>query len=108
MERLPAQGKGRRILVEGPCHWPAYRGRAGTHHSQLRRDVDKVQPGRCMVSDMKPIPIWETGDESVPAAIVTNRGGRTLSRGDSLPSELAFQAVGGTGNGHLATLDGQK
>ena len=102
MERylLKEQGK---VLVEGR----AIGQRIGAGPVRVINDVsemDKVQPGDVLVSDMTD-PDWEPVMKRA-SAIVTNRGGRTCHAA-IIARELGIPAVVGCGNATALLKDGQ-
>ena len=102
MERYLLKDKGT-ILVEGR----AIGQRIGAGPVKIIRDVsemDKVQPGDVLVSDMTD-PDWEPVMKRA-SAIVTNRGGRTCHAA-IIARELGIPAVVGCGNATSELKDGQ-
>ena len=102
MERYLLKDKGT-ILVEGR----AIGQRIGAGPVKIIRDVsemDKVQPGDVLVSDMTD-PDWEPVMKRA-SAIVTNRGGRTCHAA-IIARELGIPAVVGCGNATSELQDGQ-
>ncbi|MFP3748170.1 PEP-utilizing enzyme, partial [Achromobacter sp. SIMBA_011] len=67
-------------------------------------EMDKVQPGDVLVSDMTD-PDWEPVMKRA-SAIVTNRGGRTCHAA-IIARELGIPAVVGCGNATQLLKDGQ-
>ena len=67
-------------------------------------EMDKVQPGDVLVSDMTD-PDWEPVMKRA-SAIVTNRGGRTCHAA-IIARELGIPAVVGCGNATQIPQDGQ-
>jgi pyruvate,water dikinase len=91
------------ILVEGR----AIGQRIGAGKVRIIKDVsemDKVQPGDVLVSDMTD-PDWEPVMKRA-SAIVTNRGGRTCHAA-IIARELGIPAVVGCGNATQVLSDGQ-
>ena len=91
------------VLVEGR----AIGQRIGAGKVRIIKDVsemDKVQPGDVLVSDM-PDPDWEPVMKRA-SAIVTNRGGRTCHAA-IIARELGIPAVVGCGNATQLLKDGQ-
>ncbi|MET1077749.1 MAG: phosphoenolpyruvate synthase [Pseudomonas sp.] len=91
------------VLVEGR----AIGQRIGAGKVRIIRDVsemDKVQPGDVLVSDMTD-PDWEPVMKRA-SAIVTNRGGRTCHAA-IIARELGIPAVVGCGNATQLLKDGQ-
>ncbi|QEY58628.1 phosphoenolpyruvate synthase [Pseudomonas sp. C27(2019)] len=91
------------VLVEGR----AIGQRIGSGPVRIIRDVsemDKVQPGDVLVSDMTD-PDWEPVMKRA-SAIVTNRGGRTCHAA-IIARELGIPAVVGCGNATALLKDGQ-
>jgi len=91
------------VLVEGR----AIGQRIGAGKVRIIKDVsemDKVQPGDVLVSDMTD-PDWEPVMKRA-SAIVTNRGGRTC-RAAIIARELGIPAVVGCGNATQLLKDGQ-
>ncbi|MBA1275100.1 phosphoenolpyruvate synthase [Pseudomonas azotifigens] len=102
MERYLLKEKGK-VLVEGR----AIGQRIGAGPVKIIRDVsemDKVQPGDVLVSDMTD-PDWEPVMKRA-SAIVTNRGGRTCHAA-IIARELGIPAVVGCGNATELLKDGQ-
>nr|AMP42355.1 phosphoenolpyruvate synthase [uncultured bacterium IN-10] len=102
MERYLLKDKGS-VLVEGR----AIGQRIGAGPVKIIRDVaemDKVQPGDVLVSDMTD-PDWEPVMKRA-SAIVTNRGGRTCHAA-IIARELGIPAVVGCGNATSELKDGQ-
>ena len=102
MERYLLKDKGT-VLVEGR----AIGQRIGAGPVKVIRDVsemDKVQPGDVLVSDMTD-PDWEPVMKRA-SAIVTNRGGRTCHAA-IIARELGIPAVVGCGNATSELKDGQ-
>ena len=102
MERHPLKEKGT-VLVEGR----AIGQRIGAGPVKVINDVsemDKVQPGDVLVSDMTD-PDWEPVMKRA-SAIVTNRGGRTCHAA-IIARELGIPAVVGCGNATQILQDGQ-
>ncbi|MBG6494624.1 phosphoenolpyruvate synthase [Pseudomonas aeruginosa] len=102
MERYLLKEKGT-VLVEGR----AIGQRIGAGPVKVINDVsemDKVQPGDVLVSDMTD-PDWEPVMKRA-SAIVTNRGGRTCHAAISA-RELGIPAVVGCGNATQILQDGQ-
>ncbi|WP_449434060.1 phosphoenolpyruvate synthase [Pseudomonas putida] len=102
MERYLLKEKGT-ILVEGR----AIGQRIGAGKVRVINDVsemDKVQPGDVLVSDMTD-PDWEPVMKRA-SAIVTNRGGRTCHAA-IIARELGIPAVVGCGNATQLLKDGQ-
>lgn len=102
MERYLLKEKGT-ILVEGR----AIGQRIGAGPVKVINDVsemDKVQPGDVLVSDMTD-PDWEPVMKRA-SAIVTNRGGRTCHAA-IIARELGIPAVVGCGNATQILQDGQ-
>ena len=102
MERYLLKEKGS-VLVEGR----AIGQRIGAGPVKIIRDVsemDKVQPGDVLVSDMTD-PDWEPVMKRA-SAIVTNRGGRTCHAA-IIARELGIPAVVGCGNATSELQDGQ-
>ncbi|AOE86223.1 phosphoenolpyruvate synthase [Pseudomonas sp. TCU-HL1] len=102
MERYLLKEKGK-VLVEGR----AIGQRIGAGQVRVIHDVsemDKVQPGDVLVSDMTD-PDWEPVMKRA-SAIVTNRGGRTCHAA-IIARELGIPAVVGCGNATQVLLDGQ-
>ena len=102
MERYLLKEKGT-VLVEGR----AIGQRIGAGKVRIIRDVsemDKVQPGDVLVSDMTD-PDWEPVMKRA-SAIVTNRGGRTCHAA-IIARELGIPAVVGCGNATHLLVDGQ-
>jgi pyruvate,water dikinase len=102
MERYLLKEKGT-VLVEGR----AIGQRIGTGKVRVIHDVsemDKVQPGDVLVSDMTD-PDWEPVMKRA-SAIVTNRGGRTCHAA-IIARELGIPAVVGCGNATQVLKDGQ-
>ncbi|MDH4582956.1 phosphoenolpyruvate synthase [Pseudomonas sp. BN415] len=102
MERYLLKEKGK-VLVEGR----AIGQRIGAGPVRVIHDVsemDKVQPGDVLVSDMTD-PDWEPVMKRA-SAIVTNRGGRTCHAA-IIARELGIPAVVGCGNATQALQDGQ-
>lgn len=102
MERYLLKEKGT-VLVEGR----AIGQRIGAGPVKVINDVsemDKVQPGDVLVSDMTD-PDWEPVMKRA-SAIVTNRGGRTCHAA-ILARELGIPAVVGCGNATQILQDGQ-
>ena len=103
MERYLLKEKGT-VLVEGR----AIGQRIGAGPVKIIRDVsemDKVQPGDVLVSDMTD-PDWEPVMKRA-SAIVTNRGGRTCHAA-IIARELGIPAVVGCGNATSELSDGQE
>jgi len=103
MERYLLKEKGT-VLVEGR----AIGQRIGAGPVKIIRDVsemDKVQPGDVLVSDMTD-PDWEPVMKRA-SAIVTNRGGRTCHAA-IIARELGIPAVVGCGNATELLQDGQR
>lgn len=103
MERYLLKEKGK-VLVEGR----AIGQRIGAGPVKVIHDVsemDKVQPGDVLVSDMTD-PDWEPVMKRA-SAIVTNRGGRTCHAA-IIARELGIPAVVGCGNATQALKDGQR
>ncbi|MDF3932737.1 phosphoenolpyruvate synthase [Pseudomonas citronellolis] len=103
MERYLLKEKGK-VLVEGR----AIGQRIGAGPVKVIRDVsemDKVQPGDVLVSDMTD-PDWEPVMKRA-SAIVTNRGGRTCHAA-IIARELGIPAVVGCGNATAVLKDGQQ
>lgn len=69
------------------------------------KEMDKVQPGDVLVSDMTD-PDWEPVMKRA-AAIVTNRGGRTCHAA-IIARELGVPAIVGCGNATEVLVDGQE
>lgn len=91
------------VLVEGR----AIGQRIGAGKGRIIKDVsemDKVQPGDVLVSDMTD-PDWEPVMKRA-SAIVTNRGGRTCHAA-IIARELGIPAVVGCGNATQLLKDGQ-
>jgi len=102
MERYLLKEKGT-VLVEGR----AIGQRIGAGKVRVIHDVsemDKVQPGDVLVSDMTD-PDWEPVMKRA-SAIVTNRGGRTCHAA-IIARELGIPAVVGCGNATQLLKDGQ-
>lgn len=102
MERYLLKEKGT-VLVEGR----AIGQRIGAGPVKVINDVsemDKVQPGDVLVSDMTD-PDWEPVMKRA-SAIVTNRGGRTCHAA-IIARELGIPAVVGCGNATRILQDGQ-
>lgn len=102
MERYLLKEKGT-VLVEGR----AIGQRIGAGKVRVINDVsemDKVQPGDVLVSDMTD-PDWEPVMKRA-SAIVTNRGGRTCHAA-IIARELGIPAVVGCGNATQMLKDGQ-
>ncbi|HHM5926475.1 TPA: phosphoenolpyruvate synthase [Pseudomonas aeruginosa] len=102
MERYLLKEKGT-VLVEGR----AIGQRIGAGPVKVINDVsemDKVQPGDVLVSDMTD-PDWEPVMKRA-SAIVTNRGGRTCHAA-IIARELGIPAVVGCGNATQTLQDGQ-
>lgn len=102
MERYLLKEKGT-VLVEGR----AIGQRIGAGLVKVIHDVsemDKVQPGDVLVSDMTD-PDWEPVMKRA-SAIVTNRGGRTCHAA-IIARELGIPAVVGCGNATQVLKDGQ-
>ncbi|MDM7857244.1 phosphoenolpyruvate synthase [Thiopseudomonas acetoxidans] len=102
MERYLLKEKGT-VLTEGR----AIGQRIGAGPVRIINDVaemDKVQPGDVLVSDMTD-PDWEPVMKRA-SAIVTNRGGRTCHAA-IIARELGIPAVVGCGNATTALKDGQ-
>ncbi|XP_040091723.1 phosphoenolpyruvate synthase, partial [Oryx dammah] len=102
MERYLLKEKGI-VLVEGR----AIGQRIGAGKVRVIHDVsemDKVQPGDVLVSDMTD-PDWEPVMKRA-SAIVTNRGGRTCHAA-IIARELGIPAVVGCGNATSVLKDGQ-
>jgi pyruvate,water dikinase len=102
MERYLLKEKGT-VLVEGR----AIGQRIGAGKVRVIHDVsemDKVQPGDVLVSDMTD-PDWEPVMKRA-SAIVTNRGGRTCHAA-IIARELGIPAVVGCGNATHVLQDGQ-
>lgn len=102
MERYLLKEKGT-VLVEGR----AIGQRIGAGPVKVINDVsemDKVQPGDVLVSDMTD-PDWEPVMKRA-SAIVTNRGGRTCPAA-IIARELGIPAVVGCGNATQILQDGQ-
>ncbi|MEQ7920178.1 phosphoenolpyruvate synthase [Xanthomonas sp. WHRI 1810A] len=102
MERYLLKEKGT-VLVEGR----AIGQRIGAGKVRIIKDVsemDKVQPGDVLVSDMTD-PDWEPVMKRA-SAIVTNRGGRTCHAA-IIARELGIPAVVGCGNATQLLQDGQ-
>ncbi|QKZ07633.1 phosphoenolpyruvate synthase [Pseudomonas eucalypticola] len=102
MERYLLKEKGT-VLVEGR----AIGQRIGAGKVRIIKDVsemDKVQPGDVLVSDMTD-PDWEPVMKRA-SAIVTNRGGRTCHAA-IIARELGIPAVVGCGNATQLLVDGQ-
>ena len=102
MERYLLKEKGK-VLVEGR----AIGQRIGAGPVRVIHDVsemDKVQPGDVLVSDMTD-PDWEPVMKRA-SAIVTNRGGRTCHAA-IIARELGIPAVVGCGNATQVLQDGQ-
>ncbi|WP_103102995.1 phosphoenolpyruvate synthase [Pseudomonas sp. LFM046] len=102
MERYLLKEKGK-VLVEGR----AIGQRIGAGQVRVIHDVsemDKVQPGDVLVSDMTD-PDWEPVMKRA-SAIVTNRGGRTCHAA-IIARELGIPAVVGCGNATSVLQDGQ-
>ncbi len=102
MERYLLKEKGT-VLVEGR----AIGQRIGAGPVKVIHDVsemDKVQPGDVLVSDMTD-PDWEPVMKRA-SAIVTNRGGRTCHAA-IIARELGIPAVVGCGNATQMLKDGQ-
>ena len=102
MERYLLKERGT-VLVEGR----AIGQRIGAGQVRIIRDVsemDKVQPGDVLVSDMTD-PDWEPVMKRA-SAIVTNRGGRTCHAA-IIARELGIPAVVGCGNATQLLQDGQ-
>ncbi len=102
MERYLLKEKGT-VLVEGR----AIGQRIGAGKVRVINDVsemDKVQPGDVLVSDMTD-PDWEPVMKRA-SAIVTNRGGRTCHAA-IIARELGIPAVVGCGNATQVLKDGQ-
>ncbi|RMV15635.1 Phosphoenolpyruvate synthase [Pseudomonas savastanoi] len=92
-----------KVLVEGR----AIGQRIGAGKVRIIKDVsemDKVQPGDVLVSDMTD-PDWEPVMKRA-SAIVTNRGGRTCHAA-IIARELGIPAVVGCGNATQTLQDGQ-
>ena len=103
MERYLLKEKGT-VLVEGR----AIGQRIGAGPVKVIHDVsemDKVQPGDVLVSDMTD-PDWEPVMKRA-SAIVTNRGGRTCHAA-IIARELGIPAVVGCGNATEILKDGQR
>lgn len=103
MERYLLKEKGT-LLVEGR----AIGQRIGAGPVRIIQDaseMDKVQPGDVLVSDMTD-PDWEPVMKRA-AAIVTNRGGRTCHAA-IIARELGIPAVVGCGNATTELSDGQE
>ncbi|MGC4007628.1 MAG: PEP-utilizing enzyme [Pseudomonas sp.] len=103
MERYLAQGK--RQGADRRPQPSAQRIGAGpvTCDPAISREMDKVQDGDVLVSDMTD-PDWEPVMKSA-SAIVTNRGGRTCHAA-IIARELGIPAVVGCGNATEALTDG--
>ncbi|OSO17375.1 phosphoenolpyruvate synthase [Pseudomonas syringae] len=102
MERYLLKETGK-VLVEGR----AIGQRIGAGKVRIIKDVsemDKVQPGDVLVSDMTD-PDWEPVMKRA-SAIVTNRGGRTCHAA-IIARELGIPAVVGCGNATHTLQDGQ-
>ena len=102
MERYLLKEKGT-VLVEGR----AIGQRIGAGKVRIIKDVsemDKVQPGDVLVSDMTD-PDWEPVMKRA-SAIVTNRGGRTCHAA-IIARELGIPAVVGCGNATEVLKEGQ-
>lgn len=103
MERYLLKEKGK-VLVEGR----AIGQRIGAGKVVVINDIaemDKVQPGDVLVSDMTD-PDWEPIMKRA-SAIVTNRGGRTCHAA-IIARELGIPAVVGCGNATHVLKDGQQ
>ncbi|SDU05264.1 phosphoenolpyruvate synthase [Pseudomonas pohangensis] len=103
MERYLLKEKGK-VLVEGR----AIGQRIGAGPVKIIHNVsemDKVQPGDVLVSDMTD-PDWEPVMKRA-SAIVTNRGGRTCHAA-IIARELGIPAVVGCGNATTLLEDGQR
>jgi pyruvate,water dikinase len=103
MERYLLKEKGK-VLVEGR----AIGQRIGAGPVKIIHNVsemDKVQPGDVLVSDMTD-PDWEPVMKRA-SAIVTNRGGRTCHAA-IIARELGIPAVVGCGNATSVLQDGQR
>ncbi|WP_417788263.1 phosphoenolpyruvate synthase [Stutzerimonas xanthomarina] len=103
MERYLLKEKGK-VLVEGR----AIGQRIGAGPVKIIHNVsemDKVQPGDVLVSDMTD-PDWEPVMKRA-SAIVTNRGGRTCHAA-IIARELGIPAVVGCGNATELLQDGQR
>ena len=103
MERYLLKEKGK-VLVEGR----AIGQRIGAGPVKVIHNVsemDKVQPGDVLVSDMTD-PDWEPVMKRA-SAIVTNRGGRTCHAA-IIARELGIPAVVGCGNATSILSDGQR
>ena len=103
MERYLLKEKGK-VLVEGR----AIGQRIGAGPVKVIHDIaemDKVQPGDVLVSDMTD-PDWEPIMKRA-SAIVTNRGGRTCHAA-IIARELGIPAVVGCGNATHVLKDGQQ
>ena len=103
MERYLLKEKGK-VLVEGR----AIGQRIGAGKVVVIHDIaemDKVQPGDVLVSDMTD-PDWEPIMKRA-SAIVTNRGGRTCHAA-IIARELGIPAVVGCGNATSVLKDGQE
>ncbi|WPP47307.1 phosphoenolpyruvate synthase [Pseudomonas sp. AN-1] len=103
MERYLLKEKGK-VLVEGR----AIGQRIGSGKVVVIHDIaemDKVQPGDVLVSDMTD-PDWEPIMKRA-SAIVTNRGGRTCHAA-IIARELGIPAVVGCGNATSVLKDGQE
>ena len=103
MERYLLKEKGK-VLVEGRAIGQRIgAGPVKVIHSVA--EMDKVQPGDVLVSDMTD-PDWEPVMKRA-SAIVTNRGGRTCHAA-IIARELGIPAVVGCGNATTVLTDGQR
>ena len=83
------------VLAQRPRDRPEDRRRPGARGRRSRREMERVQPGDVLVTDMTD-PNWEPVMKRA-SAIVTNRGGRTCHAA-IIARELGIPAVVGCGD----------
>ncbi len=103
MERYLLKQKGK-LLVEGRSIGQRI-GAGKVRIVTSIKEMDKVQPGDVLVSDMTD-PDWEPVMKRA-AAIITNRGGRTCHAA-IIARELGVPAIVGSGNATELLTDGQE
>jgi pyruvate, water dikinase len=92
---LPAQRNPATVIVDRPRYRRAHRSRPGCASSCASSQMNEVQPGDVLVTDMTD-PDWEPIMKRA-AAIVTNRGGRTCHAA-IIAREMGIPAVVGCGD----------
>ncbi len=104
MERYLVQSQGAKVLCEGRSIGQRV-GSGKVRVVNSIHEMDKVQPGDVLVSDMTD-PDWEPVMKRA-AAIITNRGGRTCHAA-IIARELGVPAIVGCGNATEILMDGQE